>query len=135
MGKKAFGQRANTLNDKLKLARLGVGFSTRAVAGLLSRQFAISHATIANYEKGRTTPSLEILTALADIYHRPVQWFVESGPALTGIRYRNLPSKVRVSDRRWFEANALRWLEAYIKLEKRLNKPLGLEHEMASIEP
>ena len=125
-----------SLPGKLKSARRGVGLSTRAVAErLLARRFAISHATIANYEKGRTAPTLPVLAALADLYERPLNWFLESGPALTGVRYRNLRSKVRVADRQRYEVAALRWLEAYLKLEERLKKPLVRRAPALSVSP
>jgi Zn-dependent peptidase ImmA (M78 family)/DNA-binding transcriptional regulator YiaG len=109
---------------KLREARKATRLSTRAVSDRLGDRLAISHATIANYEKGRSAPTLDVLAILATIYERPVNWFLEPGATLVGIRYRNLRSKVRVSDRHWFEANAQRWLEAYVKLENRLNKPI-----------
>jgi Zn-dependent peptidase ImmA (M78 family) len=43
---------------------------------------------------------------------------------LSGIRYRNLKSRVRVADREWFEAVAHRWLQAYADLECYLDLPL-----------
>jgi len=110
--------------DKLREARKGAGISTREVAEILSGRFPVSHATIANYEKGRSQPTLSLLVALAEVYDRPVNWFLERGPMLTGIRYRNLPSRLRELDKHRYEAAALRWLEGYIKIEQFLGKPL-----------
>jgi Zn-dependent peptidase ImmA (M78 family) len=113
-----------TLAGKLKTARSLTGMSTRSVAAKLSKRFPISHATIANYESGRTVPSLDILAALADLYERPLNWFLERGRCLTGVRYRNLKSKVRIADLHRFEADVQRWVDAYVTLEMRLNRPL-----------
>ncbi|MDC0936194.1 XRE family transcriptional regulator [Pirellulales bacterium] len=118
-----------SLAAKLKLARQGVGLSTRKVADRLPTCFTLSHATLANYEKGRSAPPIDILTALAAIYERPINWFLEPGTPLTNIRYRNLPSRVRAGDRHKFEAEVQRWLEAYVAIEGRLG--VCLEGEFA----
>ncbi len=114
----------SSLASKLKSARTLTGMSTRAVAAKLSRRFPVSHATIANYESGRSTPPLDFIAALAELYDRPLNWFIEHGKCLTGVRYRNLKSKVRISDLHRFEADVQRWVDAYVSLERRLNQPL-----------
>jgi len=116
-----------SLAAKLKLARQGIGLSTRRTVERLPKRFALSHATLANYEKGRSTPPLHVLAALANIYERPLNWFLERATPLTNIRYRNLPSRVRISDRHQFEAEVQRWLDAYVAIEQRLNTVLRPE--------
>jgi Zn-dependent peptidase ImmA (M78 family) len=69
-------------------------------------------------------PPLDILAALAALYDRPITWFLERGRTLTGIRYRNLKSRVRITDLHRFEADVQRWIDAYVTLETRLKKPL-----------
>lgn len=113
-----------SLANKLKAARTFTGMSTRAVATKLTRRFPISHATIANYESGRSTPPLDILAALAELYDRPLTWFLEHGKCLMGVRYRNLKTKVRMADLHRFEADVQRWVDAYVTLELRLKRPL-----------
>src|SRR4051794_29706701 len=113
------------LARKLKQARLATGLSTRAVATRLSEPARVSHATIANFESGRSAPNLQNLAALADLYQRPLTWFLDSQPALSGVRYRNLKSKVRVSARHAFEGIAQTWLQAYRRVESWLAEPLG----------
>ena len=62
-------QRIPTL--KLQSARIATGMSTRNVAQSLQPRFKISHATIANYEKGRSVPTLDVLAVLSNLYeHR-----------------------------------------------------------------
>lgn len=119
---------ASSLGTKLKAARAALGVTTREVAAGLAGRRRISPGTISNYEKARSTPNLEVLTALADYYDRPISWFLESGISLENIRYRNLPSRVRVSDRHRFEANAQHWLDAYARLERYLDKPMSRIH-------
>jgi Zn-dependent peptidase ImmA (M78 family) len=113
-----------SLASKLKAARMLTGMSTRTVAAKLGMRFSISHATIANYESGRSAPPTDILAALAAVYDRPLNWFLERGRTLSGIRYRNLKSRVRITDLHRFEADTQRWIDAYVTLESRLKKPL-----------
>lgn len=113
-----------SLASKLRTARSLVGLSTRAVAKQLESLFLISHATIANYEKGASIPPMNVLAALATLYDRPINWFLESSKGLSGVRYRNLKSKTKSSDLHGFEAEVQRWMDAYIAIEKRLNRPL-----------
>jgi len=98
--------------------------STRAVSAKLATQFPISHATLANYESGRTVPPLDLLAALAQLYERPINWFLERGKSLTGVQYRNLKSRVRMSDLHAFEADVQCWVDAFVDLEIRLNRSL-----------
>lgn len=113
-----------TLGTKLKLARSLTGLSTRAVAERLRPHHEVSHATIANYEKGDSTPPMAILVALAQLYDRPISWFLERSLGLSGVRYRNLKSRTKSSDLLRFEAETQQWLDAYIAVERRLNRPL-----------
>src|SRR5271157_1930156 len=113
-----------SLAAKLKTARQLTGMSTRAVAAKLTLRFPISHATIANYESGRTVPPIDVLAALADLYERPLNWFLEQGKSLTGVQYRNAKSRLRVSDLQTFEAEVQRWIDGYVALEGRMKRPL-----------
>lgn len=112
------------LASKLKTARSLTGMSTRAVSAKLAKRFAVSHATLANYESGRTVPPMDVLAALAELYERPLNWFLEGGKSLTGVQYRNLKSRVRMSDLHTFEAHLQRWIDAYVALELRLDRSL-----------
>lgn len=121
----------STMHEKLRSARQAAGMSTRKVADALSPRFQVSHATIANYERGVSRPPIELLTALAGLYDRPVNWFLEQGPTLANVRYRNLPSKVRVGDRHHFEGQVLKWLNAYAAIESRLGAALSAERDIS----
>ena len=106
-----------SLAAKLKTARSLAGMSTRRVAEVLSARFSISHATIANYETGRTVPPIDVLAALATIYERPMNWFLERGKGLTDVRYRNVRSRVKTTDLHRYEAEVQRWIDGYVALE------------------
>lgn len=121
------------LAEKLKSARNAVGISTRLAAERAGARMRLSHATIANYEKGRSTPSLDVLAVLASVYGRPINWFLESGETLSGVRYRNLTSRVRLGERQQYEANSQKWLEAYVRLERHLGSPLEAESVIPDI--
>ena len=114
-----------TLSEKLLSARKLTGMSTRAVADRLAKRFPISHATIANYESGKSSPPMDVLAALADLYDRPINWFLERGKSLTGVRYRNLKSRVKQRELHRFEAEVQRWVDAYVAVEARLKRPLA----------
>lgn len=109
---------------KLKQARMATGQSTRKVCERLSRRVKISHATLANYEAGRSQPTMDVLSALAAIYQRPLNWFLTESLTLKNIRYRNRKSRVRQSDLARYESHTIKWLQAYKSLEETLNKPL-----------
>jgi Zn-dependent peptidase ImmA (M78 family)/transcriptional regulator with XRE-family HTH domain len=83
---------------------------------------AISHATLASYENGVTMPPIDILAALAGIYRRSLNWFLDTRDSLTGFRYRNLGSRVGLTDQRKYAAVAGKWADAYFNLERHLNQ-------------
>lgn len=118
-------ERLSSLPEKLKQARLATGMSTRSVAERLQGRHQVSHTTLSNYEAGRSQPTMTTLAALADVYQRPMTWFMRNGPMFSGIRYRNLKSRVRVSERHQFEAKAHKWCDAYRAIETWLHEPLG----------
>ena len=108
------------LARRLGEARKEVGFSVRAAAGALPSRLSVSHTTIASYEKGTTSPPVDVLAALSDVYKRPLNWFLDKRELLTEVKYRNIQSRARLSDKRQFAAQASKWAEAYIALAKRL---------------
>lgn len=117
-------QKEATLGERLKTARAGKGLSTRAVAERLRAVAPISHATLANYERDATRPPIDVMTALATVYERPLNWFLGGGAVLSGVHYRNLKSKVGVRDKLRFEAECQRWLDAYTAIERHVGDEL-----------
>lgn len=118
------------LARRLREARREVGFSTRTVAKKLPRKLAVTHTTIAAYENGTTTPPINTLAALADTYQRPLNWFLESRETLEGFRYRNMSSRIRLSDQRQFEAQASKWADAYFRLGQHRNGTSARPHQI-----
>lgn len=116
-----------SLGERLLMARKAKGWSTRAVAERVAPLAKVSHATVSNYEKNATKPPIDVLSALATLYERPINWFLGDGPMLSGVRYRNLKSKVGVRDRHRFEGESQRWLDAYVALERHLGDVLRAE--------
>lgn len=122
------------VGERMKMARLAKGLSTRAVAERLKPIATLSHATLANYEKGATRPPIDIVSAIATLYERPINWFLGDGPVLSGVRYRNLKSKVGVGDRHRFEGESQRWLDAYVAIEEHLQDSLVADFEFEADE-
>ncbi len=113
------------VGDRLRATREALGYSTRIVSRELSRRgLPVSHATVANYESGRTIPGMPTIQALAAFYGKPADWFLGSGPVLNGVRYRCLKA-VKVSEKRAFEGESSGWLQAYIELENLLDDVLA----------
>lgn len=123
---------ANNLGEKLRSAREAAGMSTRVAAREAAhRGIPISHATLANYERGDTMPAMPTLQLLASLYECPLDHLLGQAPTLSGVRYRALKS-VRVKDRRHFEGEATRWVYLYFELENILEKPLRDRHFRAT---
>ena len=113
---------------RLRVARETTGMSTRVVSHRLKqRGLNISHTSLSNYERATLPPPVLLIDALADLYGRPREWFLHTGPMLSGIRYRALKA-VKVADKRAFEGEALGWFQAYLAVEKAVDDPL--EHPM-----
>jgi Zn-dependent peptidase ImmA (M78 family) len=105
------------IGERLRIAREGLGLSTREVAERLdAKGVSISHATLANYERGLTHPPEGVLTALARMYNRTIEWLRGTGHVLEGIRYRALKS-VTVHDKVLYSNEASAWLDLYLYLE------------------
>lgn len=118
MAKTSINRVNRNLARRLREARREAGISTRAVAQKLPRRIAVSHTTIAGYENGTAMPPIDVLASLADLYSRPINWFLESREVLGAFRYRNAPSRVPVTEQRRFEAIAGKWADAYLRLER-----------------
>src|SRR5580700_9566863 len=98
MAKNVIHRIDRNLARRLREARREAGLSTRAAATKLPRRLAVSHTTIASYEKGVSVPPIDVLAALATAYERTINWFLEDRKELSEFTYRNLPSRVRVHE-------------------------------------
>jgi Zn-dependent peptidase ImmA (M78 family) len=120
----------SVIGDRLKAARTAAGLSTRALASRLSPRLQVSHATIANYERGLSVPSLPLISGIAAELGRPVEWFLRSGKSMTNVRYRQRKSQVTKAACVQFEFKSQAWLDAYLFTEERLNEPLGRQRKL-----
>ncbi len=117
----------NMLGARLLSARKAAGISTRSLAReLQNRGLEISHATIANYERGTTLPPLGTVAVIAEIYGLAVNWFLQGDSVLTNVSYRAL-KRVGAREKRQFEGVAQRWLDGYRRLETHLGQCLRNE--------
>jgi len=123
MAKNIVARVDRNLARRLREARHEAGLSSRAVADKMPRRLAVSYVTIASYEKGTTVPPVDVLAALADIYKRTLNWFLDTREGLTNFRYRNLKARVGLAEQRHFEALAGKWVDAYVKVERYLKEP------------
>ena len=121
------------LGRRLRAARQATGFSTRKAVDNLPLSVRISHTQLVAYENGEASIPITLLSFLATVYQRPLNWFLVSNEALTGFRYRNTKSRVGVKETRQFEAVATKWVEAYFKLEERLRSPLRARVALSSL--
>lgn len=126
---------------RLKQARLATGLSIRAVAGLIAEKWphaSISHTSLSKYESAKTTPTIKSLDVLAEVYSRPIEWFLDRGQPLSGVRYRS-GSRVLVKEKHQYESVAQQWLEAYAKLEaylgKHLTQKIPIREDFAQLPP
>jgi Zn-dependent peptidase ImmA (M78 family)/DNA-binding XRE family transcriptional regulator len=123
---------ADHLARKLKQARMATGQSTRKVASRLPDRVKVSHSTLANYEAGRSKPTMDVLSVLAALYDRPLNWFLTESLSMRNVRYRNRKSRVRQNELARYEANAVKWLQAYEALERTLRAPMDKDQTLAA---
>ncbi len=112
-----------SLAAKLQLARQALGLSTRRASEALLPNRRLSHTTIHKYERGITTPSLEVLEILAKLYNCPLEWFVQTGATLSNVRYHDFPGRDHGKSLQ-FELEVNRWIDAYGAIENHLDTPL-----------
>ncbi len=65
---------AETFAQKLKKARENNGFTQREAA----QEMNIPNSTLANWETGRTEPSIEMIAMLADFYGVSTDWLLST---------------------------------------------------------
>lgn len=113
-----------SIAERLRVARETTGMSTRVVSlKLKQRGLNVSHMSLSNYETAKLPPPISLIDILAEVYGRPREWFLHTGPMLSGIRYRALKA-VKVADKRAFEGEALGWFQAYLAVENAVDDPL-----------
>lgn len=124
MAKRIINRVDRNLARRLRDARRETGRSTRAISELLPRRVRVSHTSLAAYENGTVMPPIDVLAALADIYQRTLNWFLDDRNTFSVLRLCNAKSRLGVLERRQYEAVAQKWSEAYQQLEKHLRLSL-----------
>jgi len=109
--------------NKLQTARSLAGMSTRQ-----SRRTRLN-ASRSHMQPSRTTRAAGLCRRWMYSRHgclvrRPINWFLVGGTSLSGIRYLNLKPRHKVAELHRYEAEVQRWIDAYVALETRLNRPL-----------
>ena len=65
------------LGEKIKAARAGKGWKQKHLAAEVS----VEPMTVSRWERGATTPDLDVLRLVADATGRPLSFFVDEAPA------------------------------------------------------
>lgn len=132
-----FSSGRSELAAQLANARAAAGLTTRAVAERLKAMGGptVTHASVANYERGVSAPSTEVLAALALVYGVTVESFFRAGSTPTGVRFRKTASLVKVSEEKQYLATAARHVDAYRQLERTLSSPLRNQHPRFAVGP
>jgi len=123
VAKKSVSRVDRNLARRLREARRESGLSTRMAVLRLPKRFVVSHTTVASYENGTSVPPVDMLAAFADLYARPLNWFLENRESLTDFRYWNIRSRIPVKERHQFQAVVGKWADAYLKLDQHLCTP------------
>ena len=101
------------LGEKIKAARAGKGWKQKHLAA----EVAVEPITVSRWERGATTPDLDVLRLVADATGRPLSFFVEEGaamivastivPSLMSSLFspRSAATSVRIFAVRWFASS------------------------------
>lgn len=115
------GMRQWKVAQKLRSARESSDLSTREVARRLMPQHEVSHMMIARIEKGESKPSIELLTAMATIYGRPLTWFLDGKESFRDVNYFGVSPQVSTHVTQGFQQVAERWALAFRAIEQHLS--------------
>jgi transcriptional regulator with XRE-family HTH domain len=69
-------KRDGRLGERIREARADRGWKQKHLAAEVS----VEPITVSRWERGATTPDLEVLRAVATATHKPLSFFVEDGP-------------------------------------------------------
>src|SRR5437899_5311206 len=71
------GERRNDLGERIRAARADKGWKQKHLASRVS----VEPITVSRWERGATTPDLDVLRLVADATGRPLSFFVDEGAA------------------------------------------------------
>src|SRR5262245_11875542 len=99
------------LSDRLKMARTSLNLTLQGV----EERTGIGVSTLSEFENGKREPRLVQLKRLADVYLRPLGFFLEDGPVTPQVvLWRKKPESPRAEE---LQARLVKLAEQYHHLE------------------
>lgn len=102
--------------DRLRLARRKAGFSLRELSDAMGGK--VTAQAIGKYERGESTPSSGVLTALAKALGVSLSYLLDTQAIeLAAVEFRTKAS-TRARERAQVETEVLEWIERYLQVER-----------------
>ncbi|MBM3359302.1 MAG: ImmA/IrrE family metallo-endopeptidase [Betaproteobacteria bacterium] len=104
--------------DRLRLARRKAGYSLRGLSDAIHGK--VTAQAIGKYERGESTPSSGVLSALAKALGVSLAYLMDvQGIELRGVEFRTKAS-TSARERAQVETEVLEWIERYLQVERAL---------------
>jgi Zn-dependent peptidase ImmA (M78 family) len=105
--------------DRLRLARRKAGYSLRELS--IAMDSKVTAQAIGKYERGESTPSSGVLSALAKALGVSLAYLMDTqGIELSGVEFRT-KANTSARDRAQVETEVLEWIERYLQVERVLD--------------
>ena len=102
--------------DRLRLARRKAGYSLRDLSNAMDGK--VTAQAIGKYERGESTPSSGVLSALSKALGVSLGYLLDSqGVELSGVEFRT-KANTSARDRARVETEVLEWIERYLQVER-----------------
>jgi Zn-dependent peptidase ImmA (M78 family) len=102
--------------DRLRLARRKAGYSLRGLSVAMGGK--VTAQAIGKYERGESTPSSGVLTALSKALGVSLAYLMDTqGIELSGVEFRT-KANTSTRDRAQVETEVLEWIERYLQVER-----------------
>lgn len=102
--------------DRLRLARRKAGYSLRGLSDAMDGK--VTAQAIGKYERGESTPSSGVLTALAKALGVSLSYLLDTQAIeLSGVEFRT-KAATSARDRAQVETEVLEWIERYLQVER-----------------
>lgn len=104
--------------DRLRLARRKAGYSLRGLSDAMNGR--VTAQAIGKYERGESTPSSGVLSALAKALRVSLAYLMDAqGIELRGVEFRT-KANTSARERAQVETEVLEWIERYLQVERAL---------------
>lgn len=114
------------IGERIRQARNAAGLSLRALAD----KAGVTAMAISKYENGQSTPSSEVLLALAKALGVRVEYFFrQAALKLDHVEYRHLPSMLE-KEKRKIESSVVDQVERWVELEAFIPTPWSKPFEL-----